>query len=855
GKLNAHAAQGVFAITQNFTSYNGTFTIAPLTFSNQGTITVSNGDTVSIEPTAFANLSGTTLNGGVDGLGAYVVDTGSTLILTQSGTVATLDAALTLSGANSVVKNGAGVTIDSTLVKVGNGGDLDLAGQRNFTDPHDLTVAAKLQLGGGTLQTGTGAGDKTALAIAAGGMLSGFGTVANQISNAGAITASGGTLTLTGPVNGAGGLAVAGGADLEIGGATGETVSFEDAAGALRLDDPSGFTSTIGFSHLAIGDVVDLANTTTGSATFNRIESLLNQAIAAQGANLAVSSQSDGSGGAEFLVGHGTQVDQAVPKILTANPLSLPNVHVNSLDGQTIAIQNAAISPATALDANVAQVSGTNFIASGSFTGLQAGQVNNTALTVGLQTGTAGHFTGAVVLDFSSENTGGGTTTLPSQTLNVAGSVYRLAKPSVGTLPQKIFHVGDGGGQVKEALTIGNQDPNDGFSENLQTTIGQPSGGVSFSGSPAEIAPGGSTNNISVVISTGHAGTISGSVPLSFASDGGTGGGSIDGLGQSADGTQNAIVNAVVDNFADPIFKQVTGIGGYQQGLGPPHGQNGPIPVNYEFDFGDIVQYGPPASVHLAVANAAAGPADLLSGNFTITDDAPMPLFGNTGFNTPVSGLGAGQQQGGLTVTLNPNTVGTYVEFVTLKPTGSNAGGYSQPLSPVTVEITANIIQGPPVESPAALAAEPIHFGNVHTEYPGQPWPMGPNANATQNVAITNGGDDNAAGLDVQIAGSTGPATFAGAVNDLGSGNTSGPASPAGAITGTIPYPAQPGNNGLAVGPVNGTVTLAGQTHFHSALGTVPADNSPLTLNYDGTLIAYSDPLIAYTTSVNHTTG
>ena len=79
--------------TVNADVAGGLFTIDPTSFTNQGTINVSNGDTLSISTTDFIDLTGATLTGGY-----YSVAGNSTAWLTDGSSVSTLNADLTLIG-------------------------------------------------------------------------------------------------------------------------------------------------------------------------------------------------------------------------------------------------------------------------------------------------------------------------------------------------------------------------------------------------------------------------------------------------------------------------------------------------------------------------------------------------------------------------------------------------------------------------------------------------------------------------------------------------------------------------------------------------------------------------------------
>jgi hypothetical protein len=244
GTINAHAK-------------NGTLNIDPTSFTNQGTINVSNGDTVSLQfATSFTNLSGTTLTGGL-----YIIGANSTLQLSSSATIATLNADLTLSGANSAVLGAS--SIDASLTAIGAAGALRLLAGRNFTTTQSITNSGTLQLGGGTFQAAS-------LTDNAGSTLLGFGTITGTtFANSGLIEANGGLLKLKSALTGTGGLQIDGGATLEIGSTlnSAAAVNFNGANATITIDHPGSFGNTIG--SLAVDDVITLVGVTGNQVVLN----------------------------------------------------------------------------------------------------------------------------------------------------------------------------------------------------------------------------------------------------------------------------------------------------------------------------------------------------------------------------------------------------------------------------------------------------------------------------------------------------------------------------------------------------------------------------------------------------------
>jgi hypothetical protein len=101
------------------------------------------------------------------------------------------------------------------------------------------------------------------LSNAAGGTISGSGTVATAIDNAGTIGASGGTLTLQQAITGTGALEIAAGGILNVAAAVAstQTVTFESGTGgSLALPDLTDFHA--GIAGFTAGETIDLSGFT-----------------------------------------------------------------------------------------------------------------------------------------------------------------------------------------------------------------------------------------------------------------------------------------------------------------------------------------------------------------------------------------------------------------------------------------------------------------------------------------------------------------------------------------------------------------------------------------------------------------
>ena len=178
----------------------------------------------------------------------------------------------------------------------------------------------------------------------------------------------------------------------------------------------------------------------------------------------------------------GQVVDQAVPVI--NNPsINLGNVRINTTAPTLlVSVTNQATGNAqAALNASVSAVAPIS--ASGSFDLLGPGSTNANTLKVGMNTGTAGAINGTATVGFVSDasNIGGcGSNcqmTLASQNVTVTGAVYRLANPVVNTPTVTLAaRVGDANPSAGIGLTNASPDI---YTEGLKASVS-----VASTGSP-----------------------------------------------------------------------------------------------------------------------------------------------------------------------------------------------------------------------------------------------------------------------------------------------------------------------------------------------------------------------------------
>ena len=465
------------------------------------------------------------------------------------------------------------------------------------------------------------------------------------------------------------------------------------------------------------------------------------------------------------------------------------NAHVGDVRSQALPLANTAGTGAPDLGVTATASGGASV--SGAVAGLVNGETDSADVSVGLDTGTAGAVTGTVILVPVSDPSGGSPVALASVPVAVSGSVYRLAAPSATVTAARIVHVGDPG---TVALTVANTGTADGYTENLLATLAGATGGLTVNtATTGEVAAGASDDaSLSLSVSTAAAGVVSGTATLNLISDGGTGSGSLDGLGQTNLGTQVVPVSVTVYNYA-------------QAGLSTQGGslQQGASAGTYVLNLGTTTAGSTPLLADLSLLNLAGGPADTLGGSFSISGSTG---FTNTGF-AATSGIAAGQTLDEGTIVLSAATAGSYSETIVLNPTDTAQGESSTQQAAQTITVSG-VVLAPTVGTPLATAVETLNspssivFANAHVGTVEQ-----------QAVSISNTATPPANALDVTPS-ATGLATATGAISLL---------QPASTDTADV----QVGLDTSSAGLVSGSVTLAG-TSDDGPGNTAPLTGAPI---------------------------
>ncbi len=218
--------------------------------AGHGTFTQTGGvETIS------GNLTIGNASGGQGALalsGGQITFSSATALITlgaQSGSTGSLNLSNEKLSVNKLVDGSSGLG----SVVVGAGGVLKVA------TSVVMHGASKLNSLLGAVRIGAGVDrvDGT-IGVGVGGALRGAGTVSGAIVEiaGGSVDANGGTLRIKGAVSGGGELSIESGAELELGGADVNKVSFMGPDATLRLDALSGFTGHM--VNLQLGDVIDL---------------------------------------------------------------------------------------------------------------------------------------------------------------------------------------------------------------------------------------------------------------------------------------------------------------------------------------------------------------------------------------------------------------------------------------------------------------------------------------------------------------------------------------------------------------------------------------------------------------------
>jgi hypothetical protein len=376
----------------------------------------------------------------------------------------------------------------------------------------------------------------------------------------------------------------------------------------------------------------------------------------------------------------GSAYRYAVPSAASPATITFGNLHVGATASQVLTLTNEAANDgfSESLNASIGSATGGVTTNAGAITALAPGATNNSSLSVGINTASAGSKNGTATVSLTSNGTGSsalGLTALTPQTVNVTGSVYRLAQPSIpgGTMIAfGTVHVGD---NAQQTVTVANVAANDGFSETLNGSFSANTGNLTGSGSFSSLAPGASSTAPKVTLDTTTTGAKSGTSTLTLVSNG-TGS---SGLADTALSSQVISATGQVNNYATLIYAKDSGPAIFT-GSGN----------SYTVDFGRRTIGEAAPVVTLRLTNNALAPADTVAGSFI----NETPNFTITNFSS-FSGLASGQSRTALTIEFKTSEIGTYSEIITLNANGQNDSGYDEELGPIILNLTGEIALAP----------------------------------------------------------------------------------------------------------------------------------------------------------------
>ncbi|WP_457422988.1 beta strand repeat-containing protein [Roseateles sp. P5_E7] len=470
------------------------------------------------------------------------------------------------------------------------------------------------------------------------------------------LTVGGGKLVLSSGVSDQdaserGSISVASGATLMLG-ADSTTGSFAHA-GTLEL----------GASHLSVA--LDYSNTGFGVGNaFNR-----RAGVTGTGQILALGNVQQTLSGSFVQLGNTASAVLALPSTRVGDGPVSTSFKINNIgNGASLrgAIQDGGITSAALSGSGVTAQNWGALAAGGS-----SGSYTVTYPPTGASAGLTGQSL-AIVNNF--DNVAG-------QTLNITGGkVYApaVAQLGISTLDLGIVHVGD---MAAGSITVRNAASVAALNDGLWASASAGGAFVAQAGI-ADLAAG-QQDSLLVKLDASQAGVFNGTATLDLFS-------------RNADmsdltlASQQVTLKAQVNHYAELGLSKLSGAGSFAGG--------GKL---YTLNFGTLTEGSGNLSAELAVGNLAEGLADMLGLKFEL--GTASLHFSLNGFG-PVSGLAAGDSQGGLQVGFSGLLTGRFDEVVTLHAIGSNASGYAGALGDVQLRLVGEVAAVPEPASWAQLA-------------------------------------------------------------------------------------------------------------------------------------------------------
>ena len=361
----------------------------------------------------------------------------------------------------------------------------------------------------------------------------------------------------------------------------------------------------------------------------------------------------------------------------TAAPVQVAAQRLNGTNTAPLRVSNTTSAGSYSEDLN-AMVSGSSgpVSANGSVLGLLAGSSSNGAIQVAVDTTSAGVKSGTVTLAYQTAGTvngvsnGLGVASVGTQQVAVSGKVYApaVAQVNTGTIDFGIVHRGD---TEMQAVSVTNAAATAALNDTLSATLGGASGPFFTNGSlNGLVAQGTNATSLQVGMIATTAGIFNSTATVTAASHDAD-------IADLSLGSTSVNLKVQVNNYAQASFAQTSGAGSLSH-----------VGNTYMLNLGALTAGGSALSSMLSVLNSATGPADLLGGSFTIA--SADPNFQLSGFGS-FSGIGAGGSQGGLTVSFDGSTPGSFTETLVLHGIGSNASGYSGAIADTTLVLEGQI--------------------------------------------------------------------------------------------------------------------------------------------------------------------
>ena len=408
----------------------------------------------------------------------------------------------------------------------------------------------------------------------------------------------------------------------------------------------------------------------------------------------------------------------------TSSPVQVANQRINGTNSAVLTVANTAPAGAFSEDLN-ASFGGATGAATGSGTilGRLAG-TNNTgsgAISVGVDTSTAGARTGGVTVNYQTAgavngvSNGLGTASVGSQVVTVNGNVYQAAAGAIQSAALN-FGTVQVGQLVSQNLVIRNTatGPN-GFVEDLNASFGSASGTgaslISGTGSLNGILAGtnstGGNGAMTVAVNTLAAGIVNGAIAVNYATAGAVNGVG-NGLGTAAVGSENYGVAGTIQAVANVI------------------NQASPLVNNPVINFGAMRVGAASPTANVSVTNQATTPpqaalnASISSNGAPVTASGSFNLLapGSTSTNQLVVGLNtavAGSFAGGATIAFvsDANNVGNCAPNCQLNLASQQVSVSGKVYTPAVAQVNTTTVDFGIVHRGDVVSARDVSVSNT----------------------------------------------------------------------------------------------------------------------------------------------